>query len=279
MHKKVIFLDIDGTLVGHDGVIPESAKEAIVKARANGHLVFICTGRSLAQIPKYILEAGLDGVIGAAGGYVEIAGQTIRKTHIPADLLDKLIKYFDEKQIHFYLESNSGVYGSKGVKKAFIDILDRIQQEKATDDTSNNAGVMQFVYNIHDDVSLMREDINKVSFLGSDVPLEEIATYFKDDFVVLPTSVKIKGKNAGELMLMGVHKASGIEMALETLGMDKKDAFAYGDSYNDLEMVEYVQYGIAMGNACEALKKVAFDVTDDVDQDGLYNSFKKYGLI
>ena len=64
MEKKVIFLDIDGTLRGFDGVIPESTKEAIRLARANGHETVVCSGRSLYQIDKSILDLGFDGIIG-----------------------------------------------------------------------------------------------------------------------------------------------------------------------------------------------------------------------
>ena len=60
MASKVIFLDVDGTLVDYENHLPESAVEAIRKARANGHLVYICTGRSHAEVPPKLWNIGWD---------------------------------------------------------------------------------------------------------------------------------------------------------------------------------------------------------------------------
>ena len=74
---KVIFLDVDGILTNYMNVIPDSAKCAIRQARRNGHKVFICTGRSKAEIPEEIINIGLDGMILGNGSYVEADRQVI----------------------------------------------------------------------------------------------------------------------------------------------------------------------------------------------------------
>ena len=56
MSRKIIFLDVDGTLVDFDNRIPESAIKAIRQARGNGHLIYVCTGRSKAEMPQEIWE-------------------------------------------------------------------------------------------------------------------------------------------------------------------------------------------------------------------------------
>ena len=64
----MIFLDIDGTLLDEkEGIVPESAVRALHRAKENGHLIFICTGRCKAIWPKDILAIGFDGVIGGCG--------------------------------------------------------------------------------------------------------------------------------------------------------------------------------------------------------------------
>ena len=68
---KIIFLDVDGTLVDYEGRIPKSAIKAIREARKNGHRVDICTGRSRAEVYEELWEIGLDGMIGGNGSYVE----------------------------------------------------------------------------------------------------------------------------------------------------------------------------------------------------------------
>lgn len=69
--SKVIFLDVDGTLVDYETKIPESAILAIRKARENGHRIYISAGRSKAEVYSELWEIGLDGMIGGNGSYVE----------------------------------------------------------------------------------------------------------------------------------------------------------------------------------------------------------------
>ena len=70
MERKLIFLDIDGTLTpAGSNVPPKSALDAIGKARRNGHLVFLCTGRNPGMMAP-VLAYGFDGAVAAAGGYV-----------------------------------------------------------------------------------------------------------------------------------------------------------------------------------------------------------------
>lgn len=68
MNKKIIFLDVDGTLVDYENRLPDSAVDAIRKARKNGHRVYICTGRSKAEVYQNLWDIGLDGMIGGNGG-------------------------------------------------------------------------------------------------------------------------------------------------------------------------------------------------------------------
>ena len=67
--SKIIFIDVDGTLVDYDNLLPSSAVEAIRNARANDHKVYISTGRSRAVVYQEIWDIGLDGMIGGNGTY------------------------------------------------------------------------------------------------------------------------------------------------------------------------------------------------------------------
>ena len=81
-HKKVVFLDVDGTMVNDRGEIPESTKEAVRRAKANGHKMVVCTGRSRFQIYDELLELGFSGIVGGAGVFVIADGKEIYHAYI-----------------------------------------------------------------------------------------------------------------------------------------------------------------------------------------------------
>ena len=74
---KIIFLDVDGSLVDYQNRLPDSAALAVRKARANGHRVYLCTGRSRAEIYPALWDLGINGLLGGNGSYVEDEGQVI----------------------------------------------------------------------------------------------------------------------------------------------------------------------------------------------------------
>lgn len=82
MHRKTIFLDIDGTLMDFWGQLPESAEFALKKAKEKGHRLVLCTGRTKAEIYPKLLNMNFDGIIAAAGAYVECDGQELSLIHI-----------------------------------------------------------------------------------------------------------------------------------------------------------------------------------------------------
>ncbi|WP_066051528.1 Cof-type HAD-IIB family hydrolase [Robertmurraya korlensis] len=277
--KKVIFMDIDGTLVNEHGVVPKSAKMAIQQARKNGHQVFICTGRSKAELFHEIMEIGFDGIIGAAGGYIEVDEKVLLHERVSTEDVIHLVEFFDKHQIDFYLESNGGLFASKNCKNHIQGIIHDFLAENPHAVEEVNKGIQPFHDCLIDNEDLIRDDINKISFLGSSVPIETIKQEFSSKFTVIPSTVPLFGENSGELSVPGIHKAVAIEKLLEHLQIDREHTYAYGDGMNDLEMLQFVQYGVAMGNAKEALKEAADDITDTHDNDGIYNSFKKYKLI
>ncbi|GKU26217.1 Cof-type HAD-IIB family hydrolase [Clostridium folliculivorans] len=279
MSRKVIFLDVDGTLVNDNGIIPESAKSAVKEARKNGHYVFLCTGRSKAELFDHIMEIGFDGVIAAAGGYIEIGEEVLFHKRVEDEDVRHLVTYFNDNNIDFYLESNGGLYASRNCKKHLREIFFGDPNLDSKEREELEKGMAPFIDCLIEDEDLFRSDINKVSFLGSYISIEEIKKEFEDKFNVIPTTIPAFGENSGELSLPGIHKAIAIEMLLKHISLPKEDCYAYGDGVNDSEMLQFVEYGIAMGNANDKLKEIAYDITDTHDEGGIYNSFVKYKLI
>ena len=93
MKQKILFFDIDGTLIDEEtDVVPESAKKALAAAKEKGHLLFICSGRCLAIIPQNVVELGFDGLIGGCGTYIEMEGKEVYHHTLPMELQKEIIK-------------------------------------------------------------------------------------------------------------------------------------------------------------------------------------------
>lgn len=283
MEKKIIFFDVDGTLVaGVDGVeyVPESTKKAIALTRAKGNLVYLCTGRSKAEIYDFILDCGIDGVIGAGGGYVEIGDTMLYHKKVTKEAVNHMVDYFEANNFDYYVESNGGLFASKNLVKRleriiYGDIENNLEARKRWERKENH-----FINALIEGEELRRDDINKACFLENpNIPFDDIISEFKDEFNVIHCTVPIFGDDSGELSVPNIHKANAIETLINHLGIDRKDTYAFGDGMNDKEMLEYVNVGIAVGNAKEGLKEIADEVTDDITNDGIYNAMKRHNLI
>ena len=83
----------------------------------------------------------------------------------------------------------------------------------------------------------------------------------------------------GDLGPTGITKKHAIEVLLKHLDADVKDTISFGDAKIDLSMFELCAYNVAMGNGGVEIKEAADYITDDVNEDGLYNAFKYLNLI
>ena len=168
MEKKIIFFDVDGTLVaGVDGVeyVPESTKKAIALTRAKGNLVYLCTGRSKAEIYDFILDCGIDGVIGAGGGYVEIGDTMLYHKKVTKEAVNHMVDYFEANNFDYYVESNGGLFASKNLVKRleriiYGDIENDLEARKRWQRKENH-----FINALIEGEELRRDDINKACFL------------------------------------------------------------------------------------------------------------------
>jgi Cof subfamily protein (haloacid dehalogenase superfamily) len=278
MTRKAVFLDVDGTFLNDTGVVPDSAREAVVQARANGHLVFLCTGRLSNELWPEILDAGFDGVIAASGGHIEIDGQAMPPPYMAVDDVRSAVEYFDSHGVDFYLNAASGTYPSPGCRVRARAMLigeetDPVKLAELDKALAKWDAVMVFT----DD--LVRSDVIKICFLDSGVPFQQIADQFSDRFDLTRAVVPRFGPNSGEFSISGVTKVSAIRTVLDQFGVPWEDTVAYGDAMNDLAMIQYVHTGVAMGNADPQLKEVADQITGTPDEHGIHTSFQALGLI
>lgn len=280
MNKSIIFFDVDGTLVvcASKEYIPESAVKAIRQARANGHLCYLCTGRSAAEIYPFIMEVGFDGVIGAGGSYVQIGDTMLYHHTISEASMAHLTDFFEKNGFDYYLESNDGLFASKN-------LIPRLEHMLYGDWEHDPAAAARKEKG-NDFLDALRplddtpRPYNKVCFLENpDIPWEVIAKEFGEEFTVIRCTVPSFGDNSGELTVPNSNKSYAIDTLIHHLGIDRENTYAFGDGMNDAEMIKYVRHGIAMGNAKEGLKAIADEVTASQTEDGIYLSMKKHGLI
>ncbi|HEM3443214.1 TPA: Cof-type HAD-IIB family hydrolase [Streptococcus suis] len=278
--RKIIFLDVDGTLVDYHNRIPESAIRAIRQARENGHLVYVCTGRSRAEMQPELWEIGLDGMIGGNGSYVEHQGQVIMHQLLSEEDSRAIVDWLHERGLEFYLESNNGLFASENFRERARETMKIYAMNKGkTAEEVANQEVDDLMYGMIFDGQLYRDDLNKVSFV-----LDSYQDHL-DSKVAFPNLVANTWGGRGESALFGdlgvkdIDKAHAIDVLLEHLCAKKEDTIAFGDAKIDIPMLDYCAVGVAMGNGGAEILAMADMVTDDVEHDGLYNAFEKLGLL
>lgn len=278
--SKIIFLDVDGTLVDYHNRVPESAVKAIQQARQNGHYVFVCTERSRAEMQPELWDIGLDGMIGGNGSYVEHNGQVIMHQLISKEDAKAIVDWLHEHGLEFYLESNNGLFASKNFKEVARPVMRQYALSKGR--TAAEVEHMEAEDALHGLIyggELYRDDLNKVSFI-----LNSYQDHL-DSAKVFPHLKAGTWGGRGETALFGdlgvkdITKAHAIDVLLEHLQADKKDTIAFGDAKVDIPMLEYCEIGVSMGNGGSEILAMADMVTDDVEEDGLYNVFERLGLI
>jgi Cof subfamily protein (haloacid dehalogenase superfamily) len=261
--RKLVFLDIDGTLAFSFNRVPASAVKACRAARKNGHLLYIASGRSRSQISDSILAVGFDGIICSGGAHIEIGGQTLFSAFMPLPLFERLIAYFDSRGAAFSLELPEIAVTSPQFCLGMPRFLFRLSRFYAPLDKEFDRG-----------------RVCKAVFLESEkVRFEEVQKEFGAECEIFRNSIPLPGLSGGEISVKGVHKGAAAAWVTRYHGMDRKDTIAFGDSDNDRLMLEYAGVGVAMGNGDEALKRAADDVADHVRRGGLAKAFRKYGLV
>ena len=280
--KKIIFLDVDGTLINYEAKLPLSAEKAVNLARENGHKVYICTGCSKAEIEQRDFRSmKLDGMIGANGGYVEDQGKVIMHQGLSKEDVKAIVDWCNEREIGFYLEANSGMYINDYFLKQGPDAMAKyvLGKGKVIDDLAKFKAESMNHYIHLTTEELYRDDVNKISFILRHYQDHLDSKKAFPHLIANTWGGKDEQALFGDLGPAGITKKHAIEVLLDYLHSDKKETISFGDAKIDLSMFECCQYNVAMGNGGQEIKEAADYITDDVDEDGLYNAFKKLHLI
>ncbi len=275
--KKLIFFDIDGTLVSAMAAPSRRVKEALRKARENGHGVCLCTGRNMPIIGQEIMDLGVDGVIASAGAHVEVHGEVLFDSLLPEPVIQECLSVFHAQGMYCRIETPDGIYTDPQMEALL----------KMAEPDETNFELIRMQREIEAGISIQPYEkypgkgAYKICFTSTNLEaIEQTKKYLEDRFryAVFPYKDSTVCFN-GEIIPRGIDKGRGMELVCAYYGVGIQDTIAFGDSMNDYEMIETAGIGVAMGNACEELKQRADAVCEDVCADGIYYQLKRMELL
>lgn len=253
---NLVFFDIDGTLATGK-VIPESAQQALKELRANGDLVFICTGRSLAYVLNNF-SAYADGFI-CHNGRLAVKGEEDLYDHpLSRKQVDEIIERLKKTGCSYvFFERNAGYYeGDPEGFRAMEKVWDPGFLKMGIDTENLHAYNFDVMFRNIDHRLMIEKELEGICLLNPHGP-----------------------HPSADVTVLGVDKGTALVHVAEKLGVPIENTYAFGDGVNDLCMIEAAGHGIAMGNAVHKLKEKAEYVTTAINDDGVYNGLKHYGLI
>ena len=254
---QLVTLDVDGTIVDYDNrmsVVVRTTLRAVAEA---GHHVVVSTGRSVGGALETANRIGLtEGYVVASNGAVVVkldqdseTGWTVQhvETFDPGPALDRMVEVMptalymvEDEDLVRYASAEFPTGELADMEDFTIVPFDELRECRAT------RIVMRDPNGTSED---FREAVERVGLHG--------VTY------------SVGWSNWLDIAPEGVSKAHGLEIVSGLLGISREDTIGAGDGSNDLDMIEWVEYGIVMGQADDELKSVASVVTDGVDEDGL----------
>ena len=260
----LLFFDIDGTLITLDEShrMPDSTRDALLQAKANGHKIFINTGRVKTAIDRNLRSFAFDGMVCGCGTYIEYEGKELFHAELPREDCKKYADALHAMKYQTVFEGKDRLY---------------------MDGDCGKGGFMEYIYdyfskNVDQPIGTIEDDsLCYDKFTTSCMPdsdKEAFHKMFDAKFNLIP-----HGANVIEAVPGVYSKATGIRYVMEYFGAELSDCYAFGDSINDMEMLQYVPHAVGMGNAVPEVLQIVEYQTTDVLQDGISNALKHYGLI
>ncbi|MCI9647363.1 MAG: Cof-type HAD-IIB family hydrolase [Lachnospiraceae bacterium] len=276
MNQKLIFLDIDGTLVAAMAEPSALAAKAIQGARANGHKVFLCTGRNMPIIGSDILSVGFDGIIASAGSHVEVEGKVLFDSILSEEIIQECLAVFHSHGIYCRIESPEGIFTDPQMESLLRGAkADPANSELIRMQKEIEAGIPILPYDSYPGRGAYKICFTSTGLEAVEATKEALGSRFV--YVVHPYGDSTSCYN-GEIIPRGIDKGRGIDLVCRHYGAGREDTIAFGDSMNDYEMMRAAGFSVAMGNACEELKRIADTVCKSVWEDGIYHEFRRMGI-
>lgn len=256
MKQKLIFLDIDGTLLPPgEMIVPESAVDAIHRARANGHKVFLCTGRNL-RMTQPLFHYGFDGFVCSAGGYVGCDGKILVDIPMEPEQVSGLRAALERAGAECTLEVRDETYGGIKMIERFANLFPKTPG-KVNSEAERWRKMMEFGMTICPIEKYHGEPVYKIVFIApNEECLTEVKRQYESQFVFCESRLGDEGGGIvnGELINRKFDKGTGIKAICGFLGCSLADTIGFGDSDNDLQMTDVVGISVCMANGSDNLK-------------------------
>lgn len=263
MNRKLIFFDIDGTIVDWNGFIPDSAIRAIHAARAEGNLCVINTGRPYSHIDPAVKAIGFDGFVCSCGQHLVLNNQVISHANFDPQMGREIIEEARRCRMDAVYEAEHGIWFDM-THEDELEIVSATWAQFAERgfDVTQSVDVPGFHFDKL--CAFVREDSDTEAFLA---------------FMEKRGSIIYREGSMLEITRRGYSKESGLKQMIALLGISLEDCYAIGDSTNDLPMLRSVSHSIAMGNAPDEVKAAAEYVTASLHEDGIEAALRHYHLI
>lgn len=263
MKQKVLFFDIDGTLIwSYGGIqeIPQGVQKELKRLKEQGHKLFICSGRPKAMLDQKWWDGTFDGYVLNNGGYVEIDGKSIYENRMDYELCLKTANMLEDLHCDYMIATANHLYIDPSYKELYNFFVQN--------------GHFKDLFTTKFDRNEVLKRAIKIEANVTNNDREKIENYIKNDFGYVINFDEHGSDNAFEFYSPTISKATGIQKVLNYYHLDQDDTYAFCDGENDLEMIEFCRVGVAMGNACDLLKAKANIVCKSIVDDGLEDVLK-----
>jgi Cof subfamily protein (haloacid dehalogenase superfamily) len=254
---KIVFFDIDGTLIDEDKKIPPDTIQSIQKLKDANIKVMLATGRSPYHLKPIAEQLGIDSYISFNGSIVVHQGKLIFEQSIPAQSLQFLDQLAHKSNHPLVCLGDQGYYASHESHPHIMETFESL-----------NIALPQ--YNPH---FWRQSKIYQVMLYCQIGEESDYLSYFSDMKFIRWHALSV------DVIPSAASKAQGVECILNHLGISPSEAVAFGDALNDREMLSFVGMGIAMGNAHKELIPFSRFITKHVNDGGIQYGLEQIGLI
>lgn len=270
--RRCVFIDFDGTFA-HQGIAPRAHAEAVRRARANGHVILLCTGRPASIVAPEVAEL-FDGLVASAGAWIRVGDQLLEDQRFPEQLGRRAVEVLAGHDVPFVLETPEALLCTP---RSARELRSRARRPAPVDGLGR--GLQDLI-----DAIVLPEDpaacsFAKISLWGSPRRVEDLAAEIGPGVGALPNSIS-DDATSGELHLSSIDKADGMRRVAQHLGLGIGATVGIGDGMNDLGMLRAAGTAFAVDGAPEVVRQAAGGVSiPGPQQHGILTAFERLGLL